>query len=229
MATDGTGASQAQLKQVASKISISAQIEPKTSFAHQQNGIPFIRDLRVTNLCGEALENLELTISFNPHFADEKHIFVQRIEAGEIFVSDVVDVSLSGEYLSGARESTAGRIVIECISQSNVVGSYSGETRLLAFDEWAGLSGLPEILAAFSQPNHPAVERVLRSASELLSKAGKLASIEGYQSKDRKRAWEIASAIYGSIANLGLTYANPPASFEKTGQKIRTPDRILVP
>ena len=39
--------------------------------------------------------------------------------------------------------------------------------------------------------------------------------------------WEIASAIYAAICNLGITYANPPASFEHDGQKIRLPGQIL--
>ena len=51
--------------------------------------------------------------------------------------------------------------------------------------------------------------------------------IDGYQSQSRERVWEIASAIYSAIANLGLTYAAPPASFESDGQKIRLPTQIL--
>src|SRR5690606_7160157 len=35
------------------------------------------------------------------------------------------------------------------------------------------------------------------------------------------------SAIYTAICNLGISYAVPPASFERDGQKIRLPGQIL--
>ena len=63
--------------------------------------------------------------------------------------------------------------------------------------------------------------------AKFLRQAGKREQIDGYQSQSRERVWEIASAIYSAIANLGLTYAAPPASFENDGQKIRLPAQIL--
>ena len=38
---------------------------------------------------------------------------------------------------------------------------------------------------------------------------------------------ELASAIWSAVAGLRLSYALPPASFEQTGQKVRTPSQIL--
>ncbi len=210
------------------RITIAFSLDSKTSFAHQQNGIPFIRDLKITNDSPEPLEDIELVISSDPEFTNRKTIQLQRLGVAEFFTAEAVDVPLSGTYLSAVQEATVARVTIEALSSKGLsLGSFSSNIQLLAFDQWAGVSSLPEILAAFSQPNHPAVERILRSASELLSANGKQSSLEGYQSRDRKRVWEIVSAIYGAVANLRLTYSNPPASFEHTGQKIRTPDRIL--
>ena len=56
---------------------------------------------------------------------------------------------------------------------------------------------------------------------------GQISCIDGYEGRSRQRAWEIAGAIYASVANLGLEYAMPPASFESNGQKIRLPSQIL--
>lgn len=86
---------------------------------------------------------------------------------------------------------------------------------------------MPELLAAFCTPNDPAVDRVLRDASLILRKAGKPDGIDGYQAGSRQRVWEIASAIYTAISNLGISYSVPPASFEQDGQKIRLPSHIL--
>src|SRR3546814_13913319 len=49
----------------------------------------------------------------------------------------------------------------------------------------------------------------------------------GYQSKSRQRVWQLASAIWTVISSRRLVYAEPPASFELQGQKIRTPSEAL--
>src|SRR3546814_2669439 len=81
---------------------------------------------------------------------------------------------------------------------------------------------MPELLAAFVMPNDPAVSRLLKEASEILRRSGKDPSLEGYQQKSRKRVWEIAAAVWSAVAQRRLTYAEPPASFERNGQKIRS-------
>jgi len=52
-------------------------------------------------------------------------------------------------------------------------------------------------------------------------------SLNGYQSRSRQRVLDMAEAIYSSIRELGITYINPPASFETAGQKVRLPDQVL--
>ena len=56
---------------------------------------------------------------------------------------------------------------------------------------------------------------------------GKPDGIDGYMSGSRQRVWEITSAIYTAISNLGIRYSLPPASFERDGQKVRLPSQIL--
>lgn len=70
------------------------------------------------------------------------------------------------------------------------------ELDALARNEWGGAS-MPELLAAFVLPNDPAVSRLLAEASDVLRAAGRPHSFEGYQSGQRERPWEVASAITG--------------------------------
>ena len=60
----------------------------------------------------------------------------------------------------------------------------------------------------------------------MLEGAGHDSSIDGYQSGDPRRAYLLAGAIWSAVTGLSLTYAEPPASFEREGQKIRGPSRI---
>jgi very-short-patch-repair endonuclease len=86
---------------------------------------------------------------------------------------------------------------------------------------------MPELLAAFAMPNDPAVDRILKAASDVLRRAGKRDQIDGYVGKSRTRVWELASALWSAVACQRLSYALPPASFEQQGQKIRTPSAVL--
>ena len=97
---------------------------------------------------------------------------------------------------------------------------------LLARDEWGGLNDMAQVLAAFVSPNEPVVSRLLKDAARLLEAGGHDGSLNGYQSGDPGRAYMVAAAIWSAVTGLGLTYAEPPATFEREGQKIRGPARI---
>jgi len=97
---------------------------------------------------------------------------------------------------------------------------------LLARDEWGGVGDMAQILAAFVSPNEPAVARALKDAGRLLERGGHNSLMDGYQSCDPGRAYLLAAAIWSAMAGLALTCAEPPASFEREGQKIRGPGRI---
>ncbi|HET6496880.1 MAG TPA: DUF4011 domain-containing protein, partial [Thermoleophilia bacterium] len=88
-------------------------------------------------------------------------------------------------------------------------------------------SVVPEILAAFVTPNHPAIEGVLAETADVLRDLTGDASLSGYQSRNPSRVATVAAAIYSVLQRRGIRYINPPASFEESGQKIRLPDRIF--
>lgn len=72
---------------------------------------------------------------------------------------------------------------------------------------------MPELLPAFCMPNDPAVDKVLKAASEVLRRAGKPDGINGYESRSRSRTWELTSAIWSAVVGLRLSYALPPGQF----------------
>ena len=43
--------------------------------------------------------------------------------------------------------------------------------------------------------------------------------MNGYQSGDPRRAYMLAAAIWSAVTGLGLTYAVPPASFEREDRR----------
>lgn len=67
---------------------------------------------------------------------------------------------------------------------------------------------------------------ILRTAAERLLASGHPGGLDGYQSGDPQRVYLLSAAIYSAIAGMALHYAEPPASFESRGQKVRRPGTI---
>lgn len=208
--------------------SIHCELAAKLNFAAHQNAIPVLRELRVENHHGEErLEGLSLRLRADPDFVSAKEWALDRIEPrGSIAVSDR-DLEVSGDFLRNATEAVRGHVALRLQRGEETLAELRKPVELLAYNQWGGASFMPELLAAFSTPNDPAIDRVLRNASEILRQAGRPDHLDGYQSLSRQRIWEMASAIYAAIANLSLAYALPPANFERGGQKVRLPSHIL--
>lgn len=209
-------------------VTIHSETAAKLNFACHQSAFAFLRDLRIESKEPESpLDNLLVTLSSNPSFLKPKLWRLDRIAPeGTVAIKDR-DVELDGSFLLNLADSVRGSVIITVEQNGTVIAQETKPVELLAYNEWGGAGSMPELLAAFSMPNDPAVDRVLRDASLILRQAGKPDGIDGYKEGSRQRVWEIASAIYTAICNLGLSYAVPPASFERDGQKIRLPGQIL--
>lgn len=120
-----------------------------------------------------------------------------------------------------------GTITICVKKNKEILEEQTYPVELLAYNEWGGAGYMPDLLAAFSMPNDPTIDKILKKAADSLRRSGEVSKIDGYQSRSRERVWKLASGIYSAIASMGIEYAVPPASFEKNGQKIRLPGEIV--
>lgn len=208
---------------------IEATIASTIGFASHQNAVPLLREVKVT-LTGDALaEHLRLSLSADPPFVAPKTWTLDRLCPGDTLAIGDRDVTLNATLLSGLTESISGSVALTLTDRDGAtVATLTRRVELLAHNEWGGLSSMAELLPAFVMPNDPAVDRVLKAASDALRRAGKPHAIDGYESKDKSRVWQIAAAIWAAVTGLKLSYALPPASFERTGQKVRTPGAIAA-
>ena len=213
-------------------LSISLIFDRVINYAFQQNAIPVVKELLI---CNNATPRKDLTIrvTTEPAFATPMEFRLQGLAAQAEHRVAPLDLKLSPDFLAGLNERISGLLRVEVLNGGgegvapSVVQCTTENISLLAHNEWCGLVSLPEILAAFVLPNDPAVMPLLDRASEILRANTGHTALNGYQDKNRKRAWEQVAAIYKAIAELGLRYINPPASFENTGQKVRFPSDIV--
>jgi len=187
------------------KVSIECEAAEKVNFACHQNAYPILRHLRVANHSSELpLSNLLVTLESDPAFLKPKSWVLDRVDPDGLVAIRTRDVVLNGQFLLDLPESVRGYLNLRVERDGEILAEHSRPVELLARNEWGGAGFMPELLAAFCLPNDPAVDRILRDATTLLRRAGKSHVIDGYEGRSRQRAWEIAGAIYASVANLGL-------------------------
>jgi very-short-patch-repair endonuclease len=208
-------------------VSIAVDIDPCINYALQQNDVPVVRSLRIENAGDVDIEDLEISIRAEPAFASEWTARISRINACSRYALRDVKLLLSPGFLAGLSERVKGILHFEVCRGKEVLCHEDVGIALLASDEWPGLRSLPENLAAFVLPNHAIVELILKNAAQRLGKWTGDSSFSGYQHGGPRRAAYQTAAIYATLARLKLSYINPPASFEREGQRIRLPDRIV--
>ena len=207
-------------------VEVRAEIAPRVTFASHQCDVAVISDLVIANLLTSDLEDLALYLRAEPKIIGDRIWSVDRIAAGSEVRPRDRRVTLAGGILDSLTERMRAEVTLELRQGQTVLATSHHQLTALARNEWGGARFMPELLAAFVMPNDPAVQRVLKEASSILAAGGKSSSLEGYQARSRKRSWEIVSGIWAAISCRGITYAEPPASFGREGQKIRLPAMI---
>lgn len=196
------------------------------NYAVQQNHVPVVKRLRLTNTGTADLGQLTVTITTEPGFAATWETTVDSLSARQTIDVGAVDLQLSPAFLASLTERLSGSLLLTVSHGEDRLYTAQSPIDVLAYDEWNGTQTLPEIIAAFVTPNHPEVARILRLAADLLQEWTGNPSLDGYQSKDSQRVRKQLAALYAALQMQQIAYCVPPASFEEQGQKIRTPDAI---
>ncbi len=207
---------------------ITLQVLPAINFALQQNHVPVIRELVITNNTEHDWQQVTIEITSEPACTlSWKHSLVQ-LPVGASHSLRQFPLHVSAQYLSTLTEKISGSLLVKISAGEVVVHEEHHPINILAFDQWGGIGLLPEMLTAFVTPNHPEIPGIIRNASTILQQWTGSPSFDDYQSRNPDRVRKQMAAIYEAIASLQLIYCTVPASFEEGGQRVRLADTILA-
>lgn len=195
-------------------------------YAMQQNAVPWLRRLVVRNGSTVAQRDIEVTVELSG-FAGPASLRLAELAAGTAQTLAVPDLALSAAALANAVERTRTALTVTIARAGERLCAHTSPIDVLAYNEWPGLSPLPALLAAFVSPNHPALLPLLRDVAARLGARTGSPALDGYQSGDPMRARAIVEAAHDAIAARQIAYVAAPASFERAGQKVRTPEQVL--
>ena len=206
--------------------SLTASVASRINVAFHQNAVPSIAEIALT--APADIANISVHVRATPAFLKPAAVRIDAMAAGVARKVAPVPVELDLAVLSGLTEAVRGEVNFRVRVGEDEVFALDVPVTLLSPSEWTGLSSAPELVAAFVRPNDPAIDAILRKAADKLEAANSPRELDGYRSKKRTRALQIAAAIWAALLDERIVYALPPQSFERDGQKVRSPSDILA-
>ncbi|MGA9522843.1 MAG: DUF4011 domain-containing protein, partial [Myxococcaceae bacterium] len=195
---------------------------PTLSFAMEQSGVPLVRSVVIHNRGAETLKGAELHLELAPELGERRRVGLPEILPGEFAELGAIDYLLPPGRLRQVIEAERARLRWSVHAGDTELLRGEVDVQVLPFNQWPGLRAPPALLASFVTPNHAVIAQLLRRTAEKLG-----GPLDGYQTRDPDRVRAQVDALYEVIGSLGLAYAEIPASFEQSGQKIRLPDQLL--
>jgi hypothetical protein len=212
-------------------ISITIGSLPYLSYALAHCRIPVVNEIVIhnegTELRGASLE-VDVVSAHGSHGGPK--VLLLDLGEGQTTTLRPVDLVLDPARMIGVEEQ---RPALIRATLRNAAGELlleqSVDVQLLAHNQWIAKPlelGL-ELLAAHVQPNSRSIIPLLVEASDLLRVRTGDSALSGYQHDNPERVDQTVAALFDAMRARDIRYAEPPASWGSTGQKVRTPAEVL--
>jgi hypothetical protein len=213
------------------EIAVDVSYMEKLCFSLSCAGNSPIGKVSVTCHSTAPTRGLRLRISLEPSFAEPWEQMIPAISPGDTWMIEEIPLALSPEKFEKVREARPAQIRIEILRGDESFHSETFPIEILPFNYWfAGDLSFYFVanLAVFVLPNAPQIQSVLNPLCQNLRDLGYGDSLDGYQTQNPEKVRGMIEATFLTLRdNLALTYINPPASFEWSGQKVRLAQDVL--
>ena len=169
----------------------------------------------------------EVELSMEGELLTQSIAVLNTVEAHQAMSTDQLQMKPNMNVLASITEAAPTHATLTVKIGGETVARLDCEFTMLPYNQWPGLSVMPELLSAFVTPNHPALSAVNTAAAKYLEKWTGSSSLDAYQTQDRNRVRYQVAAVYEALRAQGIVYSEPPANFVKTGQRIRLADQVL--
>lgn len=145
----------------------------KLNLADFQNSVPLLRELAVVNDSDRELSHLQVRLESYPPYLKPKTWSIDACDPKSRYGIKDCDVSLDGVLLGKLTEAETSTITFSVVEKAGtaderVLATEERKVELLPRNQWGGLSHLPDLVAAFVQPNELAIDRLLKQTAQVL-------------------------------------------------------------
>ena len=189
-------------KKPAECIEIEGELLNYVSYANYFLKLPLFTSFKIFNRDAAGIEGLTVIITGTTGL-----ILPKTVEIEEIPHTSSVEVVpgniLNPGYLAGLAEPEKCLVEVKVVCKKAVICTLSAEVCALPIDYWSGLSGNPEMLAAFVRPRLADCRKILAEAGLQLKTWGYSSEFAGY-ANDKNSVRSAAAAVFSAIRNLNI-------------------------
>lgn len=208
-------------------IALEVDVIPSLTLAVRYGGLRTVQRITLTHTGEESLRHLTLTVSADPAFAPPWSCTLDALPADTPVTLSDVPLVPSHSFLAQLTERTEGSLRVRLTQGEDCIAEHTARLALLPANHWPGAATAPELVAAFSLPNHPALTSLQESARAWLARHGSSTSFDGYQANSTQRTATLTQAAWHAVCDAQIRYAVAPPHFEQTGQRVRLADAVL--
>ena len=119
-------------------------LDPTVNFAMQQNDVPVVKAIRLSNAGEEELRELVVRVWGEPEFMVPWSGRVAAIAPGGTYNLELPEIELSASFLLELTERLVGAVHIAVVRDDQPVAQLRQRIEVLARDQWSGMRSLPE-------------------------------------------------------------------------------------
>jgi hypothetical protein len=210
------------------RVLASAIADDYITYATAFNGKPIVSQIKLVSADGAEVQDSIVEVWITTQGQAVTALWTRAIGSipdKPVFFDEIV-LQFDSDVLMQIKEAQTGELRIRVISGDGSVDEFFWNLKLNSPDTWIFTTGRETNVAAFSQPQHPAVRDVLNGAERILKSKGESPAWAGYQVLEAVDG--LVDSVYQSMLTRDITYSEPPASWDLPGgQRIRNVGTIV--
>lgn len=209
------------------KVRIAADYLKTHNYALFHNRIPVCKAIEVTNQSDDTIEDIIVRCS-GEFVGDYESHPIAGIAPGETVRISPFNINPDSSKLASITERAVTKFSITVESDGAIIGKEYFDLELMPYDHWTGTGLMPQTIASFITPNHPAINSVVVRSAAILKQLTGSSALDAYQSGNSDEVRYQVAAVFAAIHETGIVYRGVPASYEEIGQRITMPDQVLA-
>ncbi len=191
------------------------------------NRITICRAIDITNASEEMLE--DVMVSCEGEFVTRfDSPLIAQLGIGKSVRLSSFEIIPDAEKLATLTERVITDFTITVKRREEVLHEARYELEFMPFDHWLGTTILPQTIASFVTPNHPAINALVVQTGAALKEMTGSSTLCEYQSGNVNDVRKQVAAVFAAVHQQGIVYRAVPASYESIGQRITLPDQVLA-
>ncbi|WP_290391433.1 DUF4011 domain-containing protein [Paramuribaculum intestinale] len=208
-------------------LQISVDYLQTANYALFHNHIPVCHAIELTNISERPVDGITVSCTgeFISRYDSET---IAGINPGETVRIGTFSIIPEASELASITERVVTEFTLTVTSRGAVICEGKHVIELMPYDHWTGIRTLPQTIASFITPNHPAINSIVLKSAEMLKRLTGSSSLNEYQTGDCNDVRQQVAAVFAAIHGLGIVYRGVPASYEAVGQRITMPDQVVA-